>query len=164
MSHAQSDTSRRSAFPDTAATPPSVSASAGEVPAPANDRAQRFARDLDALTVADPAAKRSQLWIRLGVAAMAAGIAVPIILNFLSHNTSDPLVQRDAVILALTGVAIAIVGSVVFLRFSLTNFLRFWLARQAFDMGALAERVTGGGRDVEQTAERRGISTDLPVR
>ena len=89
---------------------------------------------------------------------------MPIIAYFISHNTSDPLVQRDAVILALTGVAIAIVGSVVFLRFSLTNFLRFWLARQAFDMGALAERVTGGGRDVEQTAERRGISTDLPVR
>ena len=143
MTHAQSDVA--------------VPAAPGPIPASPGERAQRFARDLDALTVADPAAKRSQLWIRLGIAAMVVGVALPVIAYFLSHNTSDPLVQRDAIILALTGIAVAVVGSVVFLRFSLTNFLRFWLARQAFDMGALSERLGGRGRDVEQT-------TDLPVR
>lgn len=145
MSHAQPDVQRAGAAAPTSA------------PAQTGDRAQRFARDLDALTVADPAAKRSQLWIRLGIAAMVAGVALPIIAYFLSHNTSDPLVQRDAIILALTGIAIAVVGSVVFLRFSLTGFLRFWLARQAFDLGALSERLAGGSSGAQQT-------TDLPVR
>lgn len=148
MTHAQSDV---------ASAAPSAPAPPAPAPAQTGDRAQRFARELDALTVADPAAKRSQLWIRLGIAAMVVGVALPVIAYFLSHNTSDPLVQRDAIILALTGIAVAVVGSVVFLRFSLTSFLRFWLARQAFDMGALSARLTGGGRDVEQT-------TDLPVR
>ena len=135
----------------------SLSAPVPNAPHTSVEAAIALARDLDALTVADPAAKRSQLWIRLGITAMVVGVALPIIAYFLSHNTSDPLVQRDAIILALTGIAVAIVGSVVFLRFSLTNFLRFWLARQAFDMGVLSERLGGRGRDVEQT-------TDLPVR
>ena len=89
---------------------------------------------------------------------MVAGVALPIIAYFLSsHNTSDPLVQRDAIILALTGIAVAVVGSVVFLRFSLTGFLRFWLARQAFDLGALS-----GGSPAAAPARSR--PTDLPVR
>ncbi len=60
-------------------TQPDVQRAAAAAPAQAADRAQRFARDLDALTVAYPAAKRSQLWIRLGIAAMVAGVALPII-------------------------------------------------------------------------------------
>ena len=82
MSHAQPDVAAPAAAP-------------GPIPAASGERAQRFARDLDALTVADPAAKRSQLWIRLGITAMVVGVALPIIAYFLSHNTSDPLVQRE---------------------------------------------------------------------
>ncbi|AZG45779.1 hypothetical protein [Gordonia insulae] len=109
-----------------------------------DDRAERFTRELDSLKIPDPAAARSQLWIRAGVAAMAVGVALGVLAYLMSHNTSNPLVQRDALTIALTGVALAVVGSAVFLRYSLTNFLRFWLARQTFDLNEFGDRVVNG--------------------
>ncbi len=109
---------------------------------PETSRAERFTQDLNRLKIPDPAKSRSQLWIRLGVAGMILGVALGVVAYLMSHNTSDPLVQRDALTIALTGVAVAVVSSAVFLRFSLTNFLRFWLARQAFDLNAFGERLT----------------------
>jgi len=37
-----------------------------------------------------------------------------------------------------------VVGAAVFLRYSLTGFLRFWMARQSFELNMLAERVFSG--------------------
>ncbi|MDT3445425.1 MULTISPECIES: hypothetical protein [unclassified Pseudofrankia] len=59
----------------------------------------------------------------------------------LSHGTRDPLVQRDAITLGLAGVTSAVIGSGIFLRYSLTGFLRFWLARQSYDLALLADRL-----------------------
>jgi hypothetical protein len=33
------------------------------------------------------------------------------------------------------------VGSALFLRYSLTGFLRFWMARQSYDLTLLADRL-----------------------
>jgi hypothetical protein len=43
------------------------------------------------------------------------------------------LQQRDAIVIALTGVALSIAGAALFLRYGLTQFLRFWLARMIFE-------------------------------
>jgi uncharacterized membrane protein YqgA involved in biofilm formation len=110
-------------------------------------RADRFARDLAELKIPDPAAGRASLWLRLGVALMVLGVVLAVVAYFLSHNTSDPLEQRDAIILALTGVAGCVVGSALFLRYSLTGFLRFWMARQSYDLALLADRLFE--RDIE---------------
>ncbi|MFW0785611.1 hypothetical protein AAFP35_13935 [Gordonia sp. CPCC 206044] len=128
----------------------------------AQTRAERFARDLDEMKVSDPATSRTQLWIRLGIAAMVVGIALPVIAYFMSHNTSDPLVQRDAVILGLIGIAVTIAGAVVFLRYSLTNFLRFWLARQAFDLSTLGDRLVAEDTTSAATSASRveGVTRD----
>ncbi|MBH0780731.1 hypothetical protein [Nocardia bovistercoris] len=106
-------------------------------------RADRFVRELQALKIPDPAAGRSGLWLRTGIVLMVGGLVVAILAYFMSHGTTNPLTQRDAITLALGGVAASIVGSALFLRYSLTNFLRFWLARQSFDLDALGARVAG---------------------
>ncbi|WP_280264698.1 hypothetical protein [Nocardia wallacei] len=106
-------------------------------------RAERFVSELQELKIPDPAAGRSALWLRLGVALMVAGPVVAVLAYFLAHGTTDPLAQRDAITLALGGVAVSVVGSALFLRYSLTNFLRFWLARQSHDLDELGNRVVG---------------------
>jgi hypothetical protein len=106
----------------------------------AESRADRFVRELAALKIPDPAARRAALWLRLGGALMALGPALAVVAWFVSHNTSDALVQRDAITLALGGVAGSVVGSALYLRWSLTGFLRFWLARQSFDLAEWSER------------------------
>jgi hypothetical protein len=63
----------------------------------------------------------------------------------ISHGTSDPLVQRDAITIGLGGVTGSVVGSALFLRYSLTGFLRFWMARQSYDLAQFAERLPDQG-------------------
>ena len=75
----------------------------------------------------------------------------------LSHNTSDALVQRDALVVALAGVALSIVGAALFLRYSLTGVLRYWMARQSYDLAQLADRLPGG--DGRELGEAGGPAT-----
>ncbi|WP_016693999.1 hypothetical protein [Rhodococcus rhodochrous] len=105
-------------------------------------RADRFARELTELKISDPSAGRSGLWLKAGVVLMICGPALALVAFFLSHNTSDALVQRDAIIVALIGIAVGIMGSAVYLRYSITGFLRFWMARQAYDFAELDRRIT----------------------
>ncbi|GAA0936969.1 hypothetical protein [Actinocorallia libanotica] len=104
-------------------------------------RADRFVRELADLRIADPAAGRPALWLRLGAAGMAAGVVLGFAAYLLAHGTTDPLAQRDALALGLAGVSTAVAGSALFLRYSLTGFLRFWMARQSHDLSVLADRL-----------------------
>lgn len=104
-------------------------------------RADKFARELTELKIPDPAAGRSGLWLKLGVALMVLGPVLAIVAYLMSYNTSDALVQRDAIIVALLGIAVGVVGSAVFVRYSITGFLRFWLARQSYEFARLSERL-----------------------
>ena len=104
-------------------------------------RADRFTRELAVLKIPDPAAGRAGLWLRLGIALMVLGPLLGAAAYFLSHNTSDALVQRDALALGLSGVTSSVVGSALFLRYSLTGFLRFWMLRQSYDIALLADRL-----------------------
>lgn len=106
-------------------------------------RADRFVRELSELKIPDPAAGRGELWLRVGAALMAVGLIAAVAAYFMSHGTSDALAQRDAITIGLVGVASAVVGSALFLRYSLTGYLRYWSARQSFDLEQLATRLSG---------------------
>ncbi|MGW2520629.1 hypothetical protein ACWC09_27145 [Streptomyces sp. NPDC001617] len=106
-----------------------------------DSRADRFVRELADLKIPDPAAARAGLWLRLGGTLMAVGLALAISAYFLTHNTQNPLDQRDALALGLGGIAATVVGAALFLRYSLTGFLRFWMARQSHDLAVLADRL-----------------------
>ena len=112
------------------------------------DRVEQFEADLAELRIVDPSASRDQLALRLGVAGMAAGVVLPIVAYALSHGTTNPLEQRDALVLALLGVASAVVGAALFLKGSVSGFLRFWLVRDLHERRAqtdrIVERLAGG--------------------
>jgi hypothetical protein len=118
--------------------PPASSAPSGG--RAAESRAERFARELRDLKISDPSDGRPRLWQRLGAGLMVLGIVVSVIAYLISHRTTDSLTQGDAITIGLGGVTLAVVGSAIFLRYSLTGFLRFWMARQSFEMNILAER------------------------
>jgi hypothetical protein len=106
-------------------------------------RADRFVAELAELKIPDPAAGRGALWLRAGGTLLILGPVVTVLAYLMSHNTSDALVQRDALVIALAGVALSIVGAALFLRYSLTGVLRYWMARQSYDLALLAERWPG---------------------
>jgi hypothetical protein len=111
-------------------------------------RADRFVRELAELKVPDPSAGRPRLWQRLGVALMVLAVVLGVTAFLVSHRTTSPLVQGDAVTIGLGAITSGVVGSALFLRYSLTGFLRFWMARQSYELTVLADRLAA--REIHQ--------------
>jgi hypothetical protein len=131
--------SSSSGVPAPGAVPGTVSPSTGG--RIAESRAERFSRELADLKISDPSAGRPRLWQRLGATLMVLGIVLGVTSYLISHRTTSSLTQGDAITIALGGVTLAVIGGAIFLRYSLTGFLRFWMARQSFELNILAERV-----------------------
>jgi hypothetical protein len=117
-------------------------------------RADRFVREVTALKIPDPASRLARLWLRIGIALMVLGAVLCISSYVISHTTVDALVQGDAITVGLGGVGSSVIGSALFLRYSLTGFLRFWMARQSYDLDVLADRLTAGKHSLDQLSTR----------
>jgi hypothetical protein len=113
------------------------------------DRIEQFKAEVAEMRLRDPATSLDRLFLRLGFVAMIAGLALGVVAYFLSHGTTNPLQQRDAIVLALIGVALAIVGAALFVKASLAGFLRFWLARLCYEQQAQADRVVATVRSAD---------------
>jgi uncharacterized membrane protein YidH (DUF202 family) len=106
-----------------------------------HERVEQFKQEINDMKVRDPATGRDRVWLRVGIALMVVGLLVAIGAYFMSHGTSNPLSQNDALVLAIGGMTAAIIGSALFLRYSLASFLRFWLARFIYEQQAQTDRV-----------------------
>ena len=105
------------------------------------ERVEQFKRDIAEMQVKDPAAGRDRLALRGGFSLMIIGVIVAIVGYLQSHNTANPLGQRDAIIIALIGVAVTVVGAALFLKGSLSTFFRFWLARLIYEQKSQTDRI-----------------------
>ena len=107
----------------------------------APDRVERFKSEIAAMKLRDPSTARDRQLLRLGVALMVVGVVLGVYAYALSHGTEDALQQRDAIVIALVGVAVTVAGGAVFVRYSVAQFLRFWLARLSYEQQAQTDRV-----------------------
>jgi hypothetical protein len=105
------------------------------------DRVEEFKADVAAMKLRDPASQVDRVLFRVGVGGMAGGIAVTVFAYFFSHGTTNQLQQRDAIIIAIIGLAVAVCGAACFVRASLGSFLRFWLARVCYEQAAQGDRI-----------------------
>ena len=101
--------------------------------APAGSRTESFKQEVKVLKIKDPNAGNDQKFMFGGLALMVIGIVVSIIGYTISHGTTSSLTQNDAVTIAIIGVGVTVAGAAVFLRYSMAQFLRFWLARFIFE-------------------------------
>jgi hypothetical protein len=107
------------------------------------ERVEQFQREIADMKLRDPATSRDRLWLGLGIALMVVGVVLAGIAYPISHNTTNPLVQSDAITIALAGIACAVVGAALFVRYSVASFLRFWLARLIYEQKAQTDRLLG---------------------
>jgi hypothetical protein len=105
------------------------------------DRIEQFKADVAELKITDPSATRDVQATRLGIVAMALGVGLPVVAYFMSHGTTNPLAQRDAMVLALLGVSLAVAGGALYLKGALAGFLRFWLVRDLHERRAQTDRL-----------------------
>jgi hypothetical protein len=115
------------------------------------DRIEQFKADIADLRITDPSSSRDLLATRLGVAGMVVGVILGVYAYSLSYGASgdNPAPQqRDAIIIALIGVTVAIAGAALYLKGAVSSFLRFWLVRDLHERRAQTDRVVqqlGGG-------------------
>jgi hypothetical protein len=74
----------------------------------------------------------------LGVLLGVVGLGI-ILLSFVqTRGYSDIRNQMDALVLSLFGLSLSIVGSALYIRSSMTRFLRYWLLRMVYEQRDLA--------------------------
>jgi len=93
------------------------------------------------MRVRDPAAGRDRIWLRIGIVLMVGGLVFAVLAYPMSHGTSNPLSQTDALAMGLGGLTAAVVGSALFVRYSIAGFFRFWLARLSYEQQAQTDRL-----------------------
>ncbi len=116
------------------------------------DRIEQFKADLAELRITDPSTSRDQLAVRLGLGGLLVGVVLPVVAYVMSHGTTNPLAQRDALVLAVIGLAFAVAGGALYLKGALAGFLRFWLVRDLHERRAQTDRLLdalGGDQGVE---------------
>jgi hypothetical protein len=118
-----------------------------EVPTnqPLSPRLQQFQTEVDQLKVSGGRANPERLGRILGAVLMAVGLILGIYAYFgLSHSTTDPLQQGDATVVGLLGVGFTVVGTGIFVVFSLTRYFRYWLVRLIYEQRDQIDRLRGG--------------------
>ena len=112
-----------------------------------NDRIERLKSDAAELNVGKGAG-RDGLYQAAGAVAMGVGVAVAFLAYQLSLGKDDQRDIQSLQILAVSMLALAVVGAAVFVRYSLARFLRFWLLRQLYEGQAHIDQVVAalGGR------------------
>ena len=98
-----------------------------------NEREAEFRAGVAALKVRGGTVARERLLARVGAVLLLAGVVLGVVAYTQSHDTTNPLAQRDAIVLALIGVSVSVAGLAMFLRYSLGALLRLWLARLVLD-------------------------------
>jgi uncharacterized membrane protein YidH (DUF202 family) len=104
-------------------------------------RLDQFTDEIAEMRLPGAATSRERTYLRAGLALMAAGVIVGVAAYVIGHGTTNPLQQRDAIVLAVVGLTVAVVGVGLFLRYSLAQFLRFWLARLSWEQQAHTDRM-----------------------
>jgi hypothetical protein len=92
-------------------------------------RSEVFREQIAEMKIPAPSAGRDRALARVGLLLAVVGIVLGIVSYIVSHDTNNSLTQNDAVTIGLLGIGCTVVGSAVFLRYSLTQFLRLWLIR-----------------------------------
>jgi uncharacterized membrane protein len=104
-------------------------------------RVEEFKQEIADMRLRDPATARDRMLLRGGVVLMVVGIAVAIGAYAVSHGTTNTLLQNDMVITSVIGLAVTVAGAALFLRYSMAQFLRFWLARLSYEQQHQTDRL-----------------------
>ncbi len=127
-----------------------------------SERVEQFKAEIADMGVKDPAVARDRLLLRASVALLAIGPVLGIVAYFMSHGTENPLQQRDAIVLALIGVALSVTGGALFTRYAVAQFLRFWLARLCWEQQAQTDRVVAALDNRGTAVDARGTAVPTP--
>ena len=113
-------------------------------PSAVSPRLEEFQTEVRELKVTGGRANPERTGKILGGLLMLAGLVLTIVGYLTSHGTTDPLEQSDAQVIAIIGLALAVIGTGLYVVFSLTRYLRYWLVRMIYEQRDSTDRIISG--------------------
>ena len=96
-----------------------------------DDRRERFARDLE--RIGHRTSRGDRKLALAGAVGMGVGIVLTLVAFAISTGQGDTRDVISSGILATVGLGVVVAGAAVFVRGSLTDFLRFWMLRLLYE-------------------------------
>jgi hypothetical protein len=107
--------------------------SIGTDPTPSDGTPPSFADELSRLKIKGVDTEPERVLVFFGIALFVVGAVLIVFALQSAHTTADPLVQNERIILAVLGALLGLSGVVIWARYSLTRYLRYWLLRVNFE-------------------------------
>jgi hypothetical protein len=104
-------------------------------------RLAQFEQEVSNLKVTGGGANPERMAGRFGIGLTVVGFVIAFISWWSAYNAGSFEDIHRAAIFALIGVGIALVGAIVWLRNSLTRYLRYWLIRLVYEQREQADRM-----------------------
>ena len=96
--------------------------------------------ELDRLKIKGGDTEPERGLVMFGVIMFIVGIIAVLYALQGAHTSADVTVQNEKIIIAILGAFLGISGVVIWARYSLTRYLRYWLLRQIFEERLQADR------------------------
>ena len=105
------------------------------------DRRSQFEEEVRKLGARGVSAEPERLLVIVGVLGIIIGLALAGFSVNIVLNANSALDQGDGLAQVVLGSGLAIVGAVVWARYSLARYLRYWLVRQIYESRASTDRI-----------------------
>ena len=120
-----------------------------------SDRIETFKSDIEDMKLKSSSQKERGLQV-FAVLLIVGGLITAFSAYFSSTHQDDFRDQNELIILAIASLGLVLVGSVMFVRYSMAKFLRFWLLRQFYEGQDHIDRIVhsmGNGGTSATTAD-----------
>jgi len=113
-----------------------------------------FADELARLKIKGGDTEPERALVFVGIALFAIGAVLIVFALQTAHTTADPLIQNERIILAILGALLGLSGVVIWARYSLTMYLRYWLLRVIFEERLQQDRTIDVLERIEAKLDR----------
>ena len=104
-------------------------------------RVAEFESEVTRLKLKGANAEPERRLVLLGAVLMLVGVILAIAGWIASNGTNNSLNQNTDLTMAVAGLAVTVVGAVIWLRHSLSRYGRYWLARYIYEQRQQTDRM-----------------------
>ena len=108
---------------------------------PSSPRLQEFQSEVDKLKVTGGRANPERAWMILAGIVMLVGVIFGLVGWLSAHGSSNPLEQRDYMVMAIFGLTLTVAATGVFVVMSMRRYFRYWLVRLIFEQREQTDRL-----------------------